>query len=111
MNAARLAGSSSSFRIDVVRESLGRREAAARLELPDDAELVAEAVVLDGLERDGVLKLLDSVVLSAARQTLLLNVGHCPVGAADVDDLSDFWRCLRGATHLLNGLDRTHRLT
>ena len=90
MKAASLFGSSKPGRVDVVRKApLGHR-AAALFELPHDAELVPEPILLHGLERHRVLKLRGGVVGSAASKPLLLDVDDCPVGSSHCHDLSDF---------------------
>ena len=61
-----------------------------RLDLPDDLELFAEAVVLDGRQRDEVLWLNEHRVERIWRKARALDVGHDPLSAPDLDELTGF---------------------
>ena len=102
------------LRIDLGRQILLGSKATTWLELPDDPELVAQPVVLDGLKTHCMLELLPGVVLCTPRQALLLDIGHRPVRPSDGDDLADLRDGLgrpRSCAVLLPHVDGTHSKT
>ena len=77
---------------DGLRQTPVRDHGVADLELPDDAQLLAHAVLVQGLEGDDVLEEGAAVVGRAARQALGLDLGNGPDGAPDLDDLARLGR-------------------
>ena len=74
--------------IDLGRQSAVDAAAPTWLELPHNSQFMAQPVVLDRLQRDGVLQLLDGVVGAAATEPLLPNIRHRPICATDGHDLT-----------------------
>lgn len=95
------------IRVDHLGQPAVGDDRVADLELPDDGELLAHAVLGERLERHHVLEPGMRLVGGAARQALLPDVGDRPGGAADLDDLPGFWHrgrpCGRGRVELFGG--------
>ena len=72
----------------MLRQALRRGDRVADLQLPHDAQLLAEPVLVERLEIDDVGELGRRLVGRAAGQALRLDVGHRPRRAANLDDLS-----------------------
>ena len=87
------------FRVDVLRQTLRRGDGLADLQLPDHRQLLAESVLVEGLQVDDVVELRGGVVGRAERKALGLDVGDCPRGAAYLDDLTGFWQGRGGYRH------------
>ena len=69
-------------------QALVRGDRVADLQLPDDRELLAEAVLVQRLQRHDVMGPRLRLVGGAAGKTLLPDVGDGPGRAADLDDLT-----------------------
>ena len=61
-----------------------------RLDLPDDLQLLAECVILDGQERDQVLRPGRDRSQRSGRQCAGLDVADHPAAGADADQLARF---------------------
>lgn len=72
----------------MLRQALGGGDGLADLELPDDGQLLAEAVLIEGLELDDVIELGAGLISGAAGKALDLDVRYCPGRASDLDDLA-----------------------
>ena len=75
---------------DGVGQAPVRDHGVADLELPHHAQLLAHAVLVEGLEGDDVLEAGLAVIGGAAEQALGLDLGDGPDGAPDLDDLARF---------------------
>ena len=73
---------------DRLGQALVRGDGLAHLQLPDDRELLAEAVLVERLQPDDVGEARLGLVGGAAGQALGPHVGDGPGRAPDVDDLS-----------------------
>ena len=87
---------------DGLRQAPVRDHRVTDLKFPDDAQFLAHAVLVEGLEGDDVLEEGAAVVGRAAGQTLGLDLGDGPDGAPDLDDLTRLGR--RRGTRCCGGL-------
>ena len=92
MKPANVIGVVEAFWVDLLGQTLSRGDGVADLQLPDHRELLAEAVLVEGLQVDDVVELRGCIVSRAERQTLSLDVGDRPRGTADLDDLTGLWQ-------------------
>jgi hypothetical protein len=90
------------IRIDAPRQAVGGQCVLSVLKLPDDLKPVAEAVLLYGLQRDGVLRgggdVAIPLISRGTQEPLRSDIAHNPAAATNVDDLTRFRYCRN--THL-----------